>query len=833
MRKVLFFVIGLLLVLDIKAQVNSKQINVNQMTDAQIEQYMKRAELMGYSESQIRAFAQAEGISQSEIQKLEDRVKQMKSNKSHERNSTSSSRSVNNLNQINTRNGKIQKESKDSVLMVKDTIEIPSKIFGSTLFRNSNITFEPNLRMATPKSYIIGPDDELLIDITGDNEASYKLVVSPEGTINVEYAGIIHVGGLSIGVAQDKITQRLSTVYPAIRTGKTLVSVTIGSIRSIQVAITGAVTKPGSYTLPSLATVFNALYASGGPAENGTFRNIQVIRDNKVISTIDLYDFLINGIQTGNLRLQDQDVIHIPIYGNRVEFEGEVKRPAIFEGKERETLEDILKYAGGFTDNGYSSKVKVFQKTDKERRISDVYADQFAGYKVNNGDSFIAETLLDRFENRISVLGAVFRSGVYGLEDGMTLRDALLLAQGVREDAYLERGLINRLKADNSLEIINFNIREVLAGDAPDIPLRREDKIEISSIFDLRDEYKYTVQGQVRFPGDFPYASNTTVLDVIQKAGGLTEDSKNSRIEIARRIHNRGANDSISAETVLININDGILDRPNVVLSPYDVVTILGDANYRVQRQVKIEGEVMYPGIYTINREDERISDLVKRAGGLTIYAYAEGASLRRTGKSKIKEEEKRLRSEQLKALGAVDVEKSVEIEDDEEDNNKSSKKQKEQILSKTTEVGASPILLEASDLVGIELHKILDNKDKVGDLFLLDGDIINIPKELQTVRVIGEVLNPNNIVYQKGKSLSFYINQAGGYSSEALKKKVFVQYANGSVKGSSGKSPIVTPGAEIIVPKRAPREKMNVQAWVGLGTGVASLAAIIVSLLR
>ncbi len=691
--------------------------------------------------------------------------------------------------------------------------------------------------MATPSSYIIGPDDEILLDITGDNEASYKLPVSPDGTIKVEYVGQINVAGLSIAAAKSKIEQRLSGTYPAIRSGRTQVSVNIGNIRTIRVTLTGAATKPGTYSLPSLATVFNALYAAGGPNKNGTYRKIQVIRGNRVISTIDVYDFLANGIQQGNIRLQDQDIIHIPVYGARVQFEGDVKRPAIFETVPGESLSDILRYAGDFTENAYSAKVKVLQTTGRERSVQDIYADQFANYTPKSGDQYIVEPILDRFANRISVLGAVFRPGIFGLEPGMTLKQVLEMADGVREDAFLERGIINRLKADNTSELINFNVRDVLAGTAADIPLKREDKIEISSIFDLRDEYKFTVQGEVRFPGDFPFASNATLGDLIQKAGGLTDAAKNARVEIARRIKNLDVTDHRSSNTILVDIKEGVLADPNMTLQPYDVISILGDAGFRTQRQVKIEGEVLYPGFYTISREDERISDIIQRAGGLTPYAYTEGASLKRTGMSKLKAEEKKEQERLKKELEKDRL--------DEEGNQKDTSldqgvgrdydgtQAKSSALAKVSQQGTSASDIEPSDLVGIELNKILEKPYEKGDLLVLDGDIINVPKELETVKVVGEVLNPNNVVYVKGKSLKYYVNQAGGFTDNALKKRVFVQYANGAVKGKDGGYPEVKPGAEIIVPKRAPRERMSAQGWVGLGTGIASLAAIIVSLLR
>jgi protein involved in polysaccharide export with SLBB domain len=826
----------------VHAQTNPANIKVDNLSDAQIEQYVKQAALMGYDESQLDGFARAQGVSAVEVQKLKERLAKIKrkkqqpdqlqgsSNKAG--NSRSNGRQVGGASNTDSLQTK-QLNQRDSV----DSEEGKLKIFGSDLFKNNAITFEPNLRMATPSSYIIGPDDEILLDITGDNEASYQLPVSPDGTIKVEYVGQINVAGLSIAAAKSKIEQRLGATYPAIRSGRTQVNVTIGNIRTIRVTLTGAATKPGTYSLPSLATVFNALYAAGGPNKNGTYRKIQVIRGNRVVSTIDVYDFLANGIQQGNIRLQDQDIIHIPVYGARVQFEGEVKRPAIFETVPGESLSDILRYAGDFTENAYSAKVKVLQTTGRERSVQDIYANQFANYTPKSGDQYIVEPILERFANRISVLGAVFRPGIFGLESGMTLKQVLEMADGVREDAFLERGIINRLRSDNTSELINFNVREVLAGTTPDIPLKREDKIEISSIFDLRDEYKFTVQGEVRFPGDFPFASNATLGDIIQKAGGFTEAAKNARVEIARRIQNLDVTDHRSSKTILVDIKDGVLTDPALTLEPYDVISILGDAGFRTQRQVKIEGEVLYPGFYTISREDERISDIIKRAGGLTPYAYTEGASLKRTGMSKLKAEEKKEKERLKKELekDRLDEEgnqKDSSLDQDAEKNNDGSKA-KSAALAKVSQQGMSASEIEPSDLVGIELNKILEKPYEKGDLLVLDGDIINVPKELETVKVAGEVLNPNNVVYVKGKNLKYYINQAGGFTDNALKKRVFVQYANGAVKGKDGGYPEVKPGAEIVVPKRAPRERMSAQGWVGLGTGIASLAAIIVSLLR
>ncbi len=834
----LIWIVGL--IGNLQAQINPTNIKIDELTDSQIEQYVKRAELMGYSENQLDGFARAQGVSAVEVQKLKDRLQKIKKDK--QKSSGSNNQKNNNFSNSRNVKGGYQADSLDKKKDLRDSLSIDEKelkIFGSDLFKNNTITFEPDLRMATPSNYIIGPDDEILLDISGDNEASYKLPVSPDGTIKVEYVGPITVSGLSIAAAKSKIEQRLSGTYTAIHSGRTQVSVTIGNIRTIRVTLTGAVTKPGTYSLPSLATVFNALYASGGPNKNGTYRQIQVIRGNRIVSTIDIYDFLANGIQKGNIRLQDQDIIHIPVYGARVQFEGEVKRPAIFETVTGESLTDILRYAGDFTENAYNAKIKVLQTTGRERSVQDIYADQFANYVPKGGDRYIVEPILERFSNRVSVLGAVFRPGIFGLEPGMTLKQVLEMADGVREDAFLERGLINRLKADNTSELINFNVREILSSMAPDIVLKREDKIEIASIFDLREEYKFTVQGEVRFPGDFPFASNATLGDIIQKAGGFTEAAKNARVEIARRLKNLDAADHRSSTTILIDVRDGVLTDPAIILEPYDVISILGDAGFRTQRQVKVEGEVLYPGFYTITREDERISDIVKRAGGLTPYAYTEGASLKRTGMSKLKAEEKkekeRLKRELEKDSLEDDGRNKQKNQQDQEfdDENGDNSKAKNKALAKVSQQGVSAADVEPSDLVGIELNKILEKPYQRGDLLVLDGDIIIVPKELETVKVVGEVLNPNNVVYIKGKNLKYYINQAGGFTDNALKKRVFVQYANGAVKGKDSGYPDIKPGAEIIVPKRAPREKLSSQAWIGIGTGIASTLAIIISLFK
>lgn len=799
------------------AQSNYADVKVDQLSDAQILQMIKQAESIGYTEAQLEQMAAAKGMKTEEIQKLRLRVNKL-------RNQGTTTQVENKI--INTGReysettlgGDVANEKKE-----KDE-EVAPKIFGSELFRNGNITFEPNLRIATPQGYVIGPDDKLIIDLTGDNEASYNPQVSPDGIINVQYVGRISVGGLTIEQATSKIRAAMSKTYRALTTGRTSLAVNLGNIRSIKVIITGNVTKPGTFTLSSLSTVYTALYACGGPSQNGSFRNIQIIRNNKVVKTIDVYSFLLKGILQDNIRLQDQDVIHVPVYDKRVEISGEIKLPALFEVKKGETLQDIIDFAGGFTTEAYTAKIKSFQNTDKDRRIIDVPAVNFVDYIPKNGDKYVVEAILDRFANRVEILGAVFRPGMYELEKGLTLKGLINKADGLTEDAFLNRGYINRLNPDNTMLLLPFDVAKIMSGEAKDIALQREDKITISSLFELRDEYKVTLQGEVRTPGTFDYADNMTLETAIQLAGGFKEGATPNRIDISRRVKNSDANSiaARTAEVFTVSIDQNLkLQGEPFILKPFDIVTIRNSEGYEVQKQVKLEGEVLYPGLYTITKKNETISDLIKRAGGLTPLAYIDGASLKRPGASVVNPADK----------NAID-------QSEEQKRTKNSLKRSQESGVRDTIATKAIDEMLTSDLVGINLEQILLRPQSKYDLILEDGDIVRIPRQLQTVRVTGEVLNPNNIVYMPGKSFKQYLNSSGGLTFNAYKRGMHIKYANGSVEATKkflffNNFPKVKPGAEIIVPKRAEREKLSTQAWIGIGTGLASLAAIIVSLLR
>ncbi|MCJ0741518.1 SLBB domain-containing protein [Pedobacter montanisoli] len=812
------------------AQNNYSNYKVDDLTDAQIMQIVKQAESIGYtSPEQISQLAKARGLKDEEIEKFKQRVEKIKKQgASSERPQTQPKSSVTRQIEGTDLNNDVLNENEKSQSKKNDlsdqTRDIGLKIFGSELFKNKNLTFEPNLRIATPKNYVIGPDDKLLIDLTGDNERSYELQVGTEGYINLEYVGRIAVGGLTIEQATAKIKSAMARTYPALKSGRTSVAINLGNIRSIKVMITGQSVKPGTYTISSLSSVYNALYASGGPSDKGSFRNIQVIRGNKVITTIDTYSVLLDGIFANNIRLQDQDVINIPFYEKRVEIEGEVKREAIFEVKNNETFADVLSFAGGFTTKAYTASIKAFQNTDRERKIIDIKSSDFSGYKPKNGDKYLIEAILDRFANRVEIVGAVFRPGFYALEGNLTLKGLIEKANGLTEDAFLNRGYINRLNPDNTQSLISFDVAKIMSGTQQDITLQREDKITINSLFDLREERTVSIQGEVRAPGTFPYADNLSVVDVIQMAGGLTEGATPKHIEVSRRVKGDSTitDKSKIADVFIVNVSEDlkVLDKEFKIM-PFDIISVRASEIYSAQKQVRIEGEVTYPGTYTITSKEYRISDLIKNAGGVTSLAYVDGASLKRPGAAKVNPKDKNAiddsEEEQKKILNLERIQDSG-IKDGKE------KKVDEKLIQ--------------SDLVGINLEKILQNPRSRIDLILEEGDIIRVPKQLQIVKVTGEVLNPNSIVYTPGKSFREYISGAGGFTGNAKKSGAYIKYANGAAESTKkflffNNYPKVKPGAEILVPIKPEREKITAQAWIGIGTGIASLAAIIVSLLK
>ncbi len=805
---------------------NLSNINVKDLSDAQIRNLLQQAQASGYTDNQVLAQAQSRGMTDDQVQALQKRITDIRTKDGTNTNG-------NNLDGIDTSTQKVGNNASNRKLnFITDTSSIirqrnlkdiydglKPKIFGADLFKDKNIKFEPNLKIATPLNYIVGPEDQILINVYGKSVANWKLDVSSEGNINIPGIGLLNVSGKTIEHATNLIKERLKASNYALGNG-TSVQVNLGNIRSIKVIIIGQAFRPGTYTLPSLATVFNALYAAGGPAENGSFRLIQVIRNNKVVSHFDLYDFLTKGEQKNNLTLQDQDVIQIPTYRNRVELFGEVKIPGLFETLPGETLNDLLKFSGGFNEQAYTSKIKVVQVSDQQKKLTDVLENDFQAYTPIRGDKYIIEKILNRYENRVTISGAVFRPGEYELQKGITVSGLIANAAGLKEDAFEGRGNITRLKPDNTKELISFSLKDIVNKKTPDIFLQREDSVRIVSIFDLRDKYKVTIQGEVRKPGKFAYKDSMTVQDLIIEAGGFAEGGSSKRIEVARRINNGDPNskNSIVAQVFSVNVDIALKNREgDFILKPYDIVSIYGLPGYEKQRTLKVEGEILYPGYYTIQQKNEKISDIILRAGGLTASADIEGGTLKRSnlailGVEKNKADTLELQKERIERL------------------NRLKKTFKDSTKTEDT--------VARNNFVGIDLKEILEKPGSDIDLLVEDGDVIRIPKKQQVVRVNGDVLFPSAVVFNNGKNFNDYVLNAGGYSPRAYKSGAYIVYPNGTVRGTKHflffrTHPDVKPGSEIYVPKKPePKGDTGVQI-LGYATAIASLASIIITIIK
>lgn len=798
---------------------NASGINVDELTDTQITQLLQNAQKQGLTDDQILQQAQARGMSGAQVQKLQARIQAIRAKNRLNGNKKSPNDTTNNRQQKRGYN------FKDSLNNFVDTtkhldlfINLKPKIFGADLFRNATAkSFEPNLKLATPQNYIVGPDDELNINVYGNSSVDWSLNVTPEGNINIPGVGVLNVAGKTIEAATAAIKAKLAANNYAIGRG-TNVSVSIGNIRSIKVILQGQLMKPGTYTLPSVASVFDAMYAAGGPNDVGSFRKIEVIRNNRIIRHVDLYDFLVKGSQKDNITLQDQDVIRVPSYLIRVELKGEVKIPALFETLPGETLQDVLNFAGGFTDEAYTARIKVDQVSDNQRKITDVFENDYKNYTPLRGDKFVVEKILERYENRVQIQGAIFRPGAYELQKGLTVSKLIANAGGIKEDAFTGRGSIIRLNADNTKLQLSFNVKDVLEKPSSDIVLQREDSVTISSVFDLRAKYYVTIKGEVRKSGEFIYADSMKVSDLIVNAGGFTEGASPKRIEVSRRVFNSDprVRNSTVAQVFSVDVNQGLNDQVGFTLKPFDIVSVYSLPGYETQKTVKVEGEVIYPGYYTIQKKNEKISDVIARAGGLTESADVEGSSLKRDNT----------------AILGVDKTKidTLELKREQTDRLKRLQRTfKDSTKNDTTQY--------RNNYVGIDLKKILEKPGTGEDLILENGDVLRVPKQQQLVRVNGEVLYPSAVVYVGGKSFRDYVLNAGGFSPRALKRGAYIVYPNGTVKGTRkflffNVHPRVKPGSEIYVPLKPVTNNNTAQLILTFTTGLASLGAIILGIL-
>lgn len=699
-------------------------------------------------------------------------------------------------------------ETQQSLAEVKN----PQKIFGLEIFNNGVLAFEPNLKIATPVNYIIGPDDQIVLNIYGYQEANYNLTVSPDGSIVIPNIGVIYVAGLTIEQATVKIRDKLaSSGYSLIRSGLTKVNVSIGRIRSIKVTILGEVRKPGSYTLPSLATAFNALYMSGGPNEIGSLRTVEIIRAGKKIALLDIYDFLVKGDQTGNLQLRDQDIIRVPPYNIRVALGGEVKRPGLFEVVAGETFADVLSFAGGFSDSAFTASVTAYKSTDTEKRLIDLNKSEYATYTPGRSESFLVKKLIERYTNRVSITGAVYLPGEYELSTGMTLYELLQKAQGLKEDAFVDRGIIIRYGPDLTQEYVSFNPADVLAQKT-NVELKRDDEVIITSNTLLKEQRQVSITGEVRRVGSYPYVENMSVKDLILLAGGFTDAAIPQKIEIARRVKKDtfGVDDIKIADVIEVkSIADLEQNGKDVTLAPYDAVVVRKNPGYQTQVNVTVEGEVVFPGPYVLRNKNERISDLLKRAGGLTNQAYTQGGYLSRMNYSTV--------------VNQLNTEKVSKIQEQLKDS-----------TGRVEEEISRPV-----DQIALNISSILKTPGGKEDLILEDGDMLTIPKEKMEVRISGEVLFPTRVVYEEDMTLKDYVGRAGGFTDNARQARVYVLYPNGNAAKTSNflflKSyPRITPGAEIIVPKKHETEprQMTTGEIVGITTALTSFAGVLLTLI-
>lgn len=788
-------------------------IRIEELTDEQIRRFLIELDNRSITDDQLDGLILQHGLSPIELAKLKNRIRLARRQfniKPSGENAVS--------------NDSLQKKERRPLEDLNKLLaELKGKNFAADLFYNPKISFEPVLNIPTPKNYLLASSDEIQVEVSGVSEASYRLKISAEGTIRIPQAGAIILSGRTIEEARKVIEQRLSsTIYSSIKSGRTRVDVSLAAIRTIRINIIGEATVPGTYSLPSLATVFHALYACGGPGSNGSYRDIELIRKNRVTGKIDVYQYLANGNRKSDMVLQDQDIIKINPYQVRVELKGEVKKPGIYDVTEGETMNQILSYAGGFTDLAYTGKIQVFSNNDNERFISTRSGKDFQKYIPRKGDVYIVGKILNRFSNRVNIIGAVYRPGDYELSDNMTINGLISLAEGLREDAFLSRGIIHRLKPDLSPELVPFDLERINRKLDPDIVLQKEDRVEVYSKFDLKESFFISIDGEVSNPGTFLFEEGMTVNDVILLSGGIKESSSLKRVEISRRVKDTAAQKAADAQTALIyqqEIRPDLRDSGSFgqfKLQPFDQIVIRTAPGYYIQKNVVVEGEILFSGKYTLGAKNDRISDLIKRAGGLSPAAYLAGAVLVRTRNFN--------RTEQ------ANYEQGIK-----------------NLVKQNLINGTTPNLVQAqvydlvdkkSDFVGIDLQKILDNPHSEFDLFLNDGDTLRIPRQLQTVRVSGEVLYPTLVRYDESFRFKDYVLSAGGFADRSSKKRSYVVYPNGSIRGTRSflffkNYPRLSPGAEIYIPLRRERERLRTGEVITLGATLVSMMAILFSAIK
>ena len=794
-----FFQSGTLMAQDLFKGSDLSTLKIDYLSDTDIAKIKVQLKSNNTTIEQVEPIALAKGMSAGEFAKLKVRLG----------GTQASTTEVSNKDNFDENKGELSRQQ-DKIVnkKVKDTLN--SLVFGSELFDNPTLNFEPSSKLATPVNYILGPGDELQVSVYGVQEFNASLPVTVEGKINIQYVGQIPVSGMTIEAATLKIRAAMARVYSTLRSGQSQMGISLTRIRTIKVTLIGS-KQPGNYSISSLATVYNALFLGGGPGKNGSYRNIELLRNNKVYRKIDIYKFLVNGNQSDNVGLKDNDVIRIPAYSQRVTLEGQVKRPGIFEMKAGESFNDLLSFASGFNEFAYTASVNVLQKTNKEFKVKDIKPSEYGSYKPLAGDVFRVSKILNRFENRIKIEGAVFRPDIYSFYEGMRISDLIAQAEGLKEDAYANRATIVRLKPDLTTEVTNVNLSKVLAGDsAANIPLQREDVVTVYSILDFRDEFKITIDGEIKKPGVYDYQENLTLNDLLVQAGGLS-GSASKRVEVARMIKSEEIDDANPNRVQLFNLEitpDNNEQIKNFALEPFDVVNIRKMAVYEKPEMITISGAVNYTGKYVLASKKEKIYDVIQRAGGLTAVANLDGVKIKRPIKAKQIEE---LENVNLN-LGKKD---SIQ--------NKLTKKLKEDLKYATIPVDWREIVKDPNDKTNVTLFP---------------GDEIEVSVYNESVKVTGNVLLTSEIPYDKGKGFGYYLGAVGGTDAKGWKKKAYIIYPNGKAAVSGTfffirTYPKVLPGSQIVVPEKPDNKKMSTGEWVSIASVMSSLALLMITALK
>lgn len=799
-RVILYFFISLI----------SGNLLFAQMSDSQVIEYVKTEAAKGTSQQMIATELLKRGATQDQLLRIKSQVNQQNQNTSNI--NTPTSRPILRKDVTSEtyalRNDSIARllEYQREYGLLEDNKPV---IFGKNIFNQKNLSFLPNMNIPTPEDYKLGPGDEIVIDIWGASQASLQQIISPEGSIVVDRLGPVYLNGMTIREANSYIQQKFSSVYSGISNegGSSQIKLTLGQIRTIQINILGEVAVPGTYALSSLSSVFHALYNAGGINDIGSLRSIQLYRKGKLIKTIDIYQYLLNGNASGETRLMDGDIIMVPPYISLVEIVGKIKRPMFYEMTVTETLSDLIKYSGGFTGDAYKEKIDITRKTGKYDKAYTVSSKDFENFILDDKDSIFVSAGLNQFDNRVEIKGAVFRPGYYEVgEQIKTIKNLIEKAGGIKENAFLNRAILTREKADLTRETVPINLKNLLEGRTADINLKKNDMLLVASDSVLVELGSFTIYGDVQTPGEYDYAEGTSIEDLIIKAGGLLKSASLAKVDVSRRIVDPLSIESpnVIADIYTFNIKNGLVvdGPPDFLLNPYDQVYVRRSPGYIEQRNIEIAGEVLFPGKYALKEKTERLSDIVKRAGNLTPHAFSAGARL-------LREKTIMEMTEERKAM---------------------------QALSKGLKDSISTDLLNINPYysVGIELDKAIANPRSEYDLVLREGDQLIVPEYDNTVKINGSVMYPNTVLYKRGQKVSYYINQAGGYSDLAEKKRAYIVYMNGTVakvKGSNRDA--IQPGCNIVVPSKDQKDKMSLGQILSIGTSVTSMASVIALLIN